>query len=188
MDHYTESLDRIISMGAEVRNKLRDLLDAWDKQGLPSDFYDDGERIAYNEHSKNLFIVNNDNQVAMLNSNGKLESWYFLPYDGHEGFLDDLIKALDGSWHTDDVAMLIRLVNDMGTDEQKTAFFTVKLADEALDFESYYELLAQDSKGNRYVSVDVEVLSIVNGVISYGSEAFFDNADPDDITYFEDGY
>lgn len=185
MDSYTEDLNRIISQGADTRNKLRDLLDAWDKQGLPSDFYDYNVGIAYNTDSKKLFIVNDDGQVAMLN-NGKLESWYYLPNDGHEGFLGELIEALDGSWHTDDVAMLIRLVNDMGTDEQKTALFTVKLADEALDFESYYELLAQDSKGNRYVSVDVELLSIVDGVISYGSEAFFDNADADDITYFED--
>lgn len=185
MDNYTENLNAVIAQGADTRNKLRDLLDAWDKQGLPNDFYDDNARIAYNYVSKNIFIVNNDSQTAMLN-NGKLESFYYLPVDGHEGFLGDLIEAIDGSWHTDDVAMLIRLVNDMGTDEQKTAFFTVKLADEALDFESYYELLAQDSKGNRYIGVDVELLSIVDGVISYGSEAFFDNADVDDITYFED--
>ena len=77
MDNYTENLNAVIAQGADTRNKLRDLLDAWDKQGLPNDFYDDNARIAYNYASKNIFIVNNDSQTAMLN-NGKLESFYHL--------------------------------------------------------------------------------------------------------------
>lgn len=75
MEHYTESLDRIISMGAEVRNKLRDLLDAENKACQVIFTMTANALLIQWIFWKNLFIVNNDNQVAMLNSNGKLESW-----------------------------------------------------------------------------------------------------------------
>jgi hypothetical protein len=76
--------------GARERDMLRDILDAWNKQGLPEDFNDDGVRPAFNLNSGNVFLVNSDYQVAMTNCD-KLESFYSCPKCGHEGFKEDMV-------------------------------------------------------------------------------------------------
>ena len=42
-----------------------------------------------NLYSGNVFLTNSEYEVAMMNGD-KLESWYFCPYFGHEGFLEDM--------------------------------------------------------------------------------------------------
>jgi hypothetical protein len=75
--------------GARERKMLEKLLKAWRKQGLPTDFYEDGVIPSMNTNSGNVFLTNSEYQVAMLNGD-KLESFYSCPQCGHEGFLDEM--------------------------------------------------------------------------------------------------
>ena len=67
----------------------RDLLDSMIEDKLPEDFSDGGIRVAFNTYSGKVFLTNDDYQVAMLNGEGALESWYHCPECGEEGFADD---------------------------------------------------------------------------------------------------
>lgn len=84
--------------GARERSILVDLLQAWKKQGLPSDFIDDEVVPTFNTHSGNVFLTNADYQVAMLEGD-KLRSFYNCPICGCEGFLEEIaiIKNHSGS-------------------------------------------------------------------------------------------
>lgn len=75
--------------------KLDELLLAMRTQGLPSDFNDDEVVPMFNLKSGNVFLTNSDYQVAMLDSNGELKSFYWLSYYGSEGFLDELLEMYD---------------------------------------------------------------------------------------------
>jgi len=70
-----------------------DLLTAMLKNGLPENFEDDKVTIMFNRNSGNVFLTNSEFQVAMMNGED-LEMWYYLPYGGKEGFVEDL-KNLD---------------------------------------------------------------------------------------------
>lgn len=71
----------------------RDLLNAMIEEGLPSEFYDEKVEVAFNQNSGYVFLTNSDYQTALINPNtNKLESFYSSPYEGHEGFLDDLVE------------------------------------------------------------------------------------------------
>jgi len=62
-----------------------------------------------------VFFTNSEYQVAMMNGED-LESWYFTPYHGHEGFADELKEMLDESWNYEDVEYLRD--NNIITDEE----------------------------------------------------------------------
>ena len=53
------------------------------------DFLEDGVHLMMNRHSGNVFLTDEDFNVAMMNG-GKLDAWLFTPYEGHEGFIDEL--------------------------------------------------------------------------------------------------
>ena len=53
-----------------------------------------------------VFLVNSEFQVAMMNGD-KLESFYTTPYEGHEGFKDELQELDRESLHPDDLEYLI---------------------------------------------------------------------------------
>lgn len=72
--------------------KLERLLIALRKQGLPSDFYNDEVVPALNLKVGYVFLTNSDHQIAMLDRDGKLKTFYWLSYYGNEGFLDDLAQ------------------------------------------------------------------------------------------------
>ena len=101
---YTENLNDIIS-NARERVLAIELLQAWGEQGLPSDFYEEGVKVAMNRNSGYVFLVNEEYQCAMMNGD-KLESFYTSPYDGHEGFLEELLEDVDDRWHEDDIEWL----------------------------------------------------------------------------------
>lgn len=93
--------------GARERLMAENLLKAWREQGLPEDFYEDEVTIMMNTISGNVFLTNADYQVAMLNGD-TLESFYYTPYSGHEGFLEDLIESLDNErWEQEDLEYLL---------------------------------------------------------------------------------
>jgi hypothetical protein len=89
-DIYTEEFAEIMA-GARERNEARKILNAWDAAGLPDDFSDDGVKFAFNRTSGNVFLINSDYQCAMRNDDA-LESFYTTPYDGREGFWNELTE------------------------------------------------------------------------------------------------
>lgn len=73
---------------------LRELIEAMEDHGLPEDFESCGVTPMFNTHSGEVFLTNDEYQVAMERG-GRLESWYTLSYTGHEGFLDDLYEDFE---------------------------------------------------------------------------------------------
>ncbi len=71
--------------GYRERVIARELLEAWEVQGLPKDFEDDEVTIMFNTYSGNVFLTNSEFQVAMM-CDGKLESFYSCLQCGNEGF------------------------------------------------------------------------------------------------------
>lgn len=79
-------------------------------QGLPDDFTDQDVTVEFNPNSGYVFLTNCDYQAAMA-YDGKLESFYYTPYAGHEGFYDELVTQCfeDENWHEEDIEFLIEL-------------------------------------------------------------------------------
>ena len=48
-----------------------------------------GLKVEFNPSSGNVFLVDEDYNVAMMNGD-TLEDWYMCPYCGHEGFLSEI--------------------------------------------------------------------------------------------------
>ena len=92
--------------GYREREMAAELLEASIKQGFPDDFEYDGIAIEFNPESGNVFFVNSEYQVAMMNGDN-LESFYITPYEGHEGFKDELQELDRESLHPDDLEYLI---------------------------------------------------------------------------------
>lgn len=110
--HYTENLADIMACYTE-RKEVQNIITAWNEHGLPNNFYEDGVKFAFNRNSGNVFLVNEEYQVAMMND-GKLELFYSSPYYGHEGFIDELIDMMDDGWHEDDIEWLNDIKNNLG--------------------------------------------------------------------------
>lgn len=53
--------------------------------------HSDGIQLMMNQNSGNVFLTNAEHQVAMLNDD-TLEDFYSTPYDGHDGFWDELVE------------------------------------------------------------------------------------------------
>lgn len=104
---YTENMADIMACSIE-RKEVQSIITAWNEHGLPDNFYLENVRFAYNRNSGYVFLVNDDYQCAMMNGD-ELEMFYTSPYDGHEGFINDLLQSYnDGldSWHEDDIEWL----------------------------------------------------------------------------------
>ena len=112
-DGYTEDLS---DFGFREIRLLRDILDAWVESGLPDDFEDSGVKPAFNTYSGNVFLVNDEYQTCM-EVDGKLESWYYTPYSGHEGFYEDLMDEVDDSWDREDIEYLKDIAEYRSDDE-----------------------------------------------------------------------
>lgn len=111
--YYTENLADIMSASRE-RNEFRKILNAWGANGLPENFSEDNVRPAFNRNSGNVFLVNDDCQVAMLNGE-KLEEFYSTPHEGHEGFLSDLTDIDSNSMHHDDAQFILDIIQAENT-------------------------------------------------------------------------
>ena len=104
---YTENLS---DFGLIELEEARNILDAMIDNGLPSDFENEGMKIAFNRNSGKVFLTNSEYQVAVCSETerGKyLESFYSSPYQGLEGTFDELIEEYnqmheeDKSWFED---------------------------------------------------------------------------------------
>ena|ERR1700733_5381342 len=78
----------IADFGLRERDELVHLLNAWNLQGLPADFYEDEVIPMMNRNSGCVFITNSEYQTAMMNGD-KLEIWHNCPNCGNEGFAED---------------------------------------------------------------------------------------------------
>ncbi len=111
--YYTENL---ADFGFREIRMLRDILDLWVTNGLPDTFDNQGVRAAFNRNSGYVFLVNDDYQVAMVNGE-RLQVHHNTPYDGHEGFLSDLLTDLNpDDLHEDDVEYIIHAADQEGID------------------------------------------------------------------------
>ena len=81
---YTEYL---ADFGSRERKMAAELL----AQPLPSTFNDDGVKLALNRNSGYVFLVNSDYQCAMMNGD-TLAIFHTTPYEGNEGFIEDLLS------------------------------------------------------------------------------------------------
>lgn len=68
---------------------LKHILTAMIDNGLPSDFDGDNMVPMFNMNSGNVFLTNDNCQVAMMNGED-LESFYNCPECGHEGFFYEM--------------------------------------------------------------------------------------------------
>ncbi len=61
-------------------------------QRFEDEFWENDVTVMFNRQSGKVFLTNGDYQVAMENphSDGKLDMWYWCPYCGHEGFIQEM--------------------------------------------------------------------------------------------------
>jgi len=78
----------LADFGFRELHEAGNLLKAYASNGLEG-FTHDEVRVMMNRNSGNVFLVNSDYQVAMMNGND-LELFYSCPECGHEGFLEDM--------------------------------------------------------------------------------------------------
>ena len=109
-DFYTEDLGKF---GHRERVELEKILHAWNEYGLPDGFEYDNVRPAFNMNSGYVFLVNNCYQVAMLNGE-KLEIWHTTPYDGHEGFIEDLTELDPDTLNSEDIEYIQNYTPEYG--------------------------------------------------------------------------
>ena len=86
----------LADFGSRERFMLIQLLQAWQNQGLPDDFYNDEVVPMMNRQSGNVFLTNSEYQVAMIDDNDKLSMWHTCHECGHEGFQEDCQLSEDG--------------------------------------------------------------------------------------------
>lgn len=60
-----------------------------------TEYLGNGVAVEFNPDSGNVFLVDENYNVAMLTDDGKLEDWFVSPYEGEEGFYDDLVERRD---------------------------------------------------------------------------------------------
>ena len=87
----------LADFGSRERWMLKEILEAWDNQGLPDGFYDEEVRPMMNRNSGCVFLTNSDYQACMMNGD-KLELWQSCSNCGHEGFAEDCILNDDGCY------------------------------------------------------------------------------------------
>lgn len=95
----------LAEFGWREKRMAAELLLASCDHGLPDDFYDESVSVMFNVNSGYVFLTNSEYQVAMMNGD-KLESWYYLPYSGEEGFKDDFAGRNAEEFEQDDVDYL----------------------------------------------------------------------------------
>ena len=55
---------------------------------------DDGVKLEFNPNSGNVFLVDEEFNIAMFND-GELQRWHYCPICGHEGFKEDMAHGED---------------------------------------------------------------------------------------------
>jgi hypothetical protein len=85
---------REIGMAGELLSKYADGRRCW---ASDQDELADGIAIEFNPNSGNVFLVDEDCRVAMVNDNGNLENWVYCSNCGAEAFRSELPLDVDGN-------------------------------------------------------------------------------------------
>ena len=100
----------LAEFGTRELELLEDLIRAMRQQGLPKNFYDGGICPMLNKYSRNVFLINSEYQVAMMDGD-ELKQFYFLSYHGREGFADDLyFDFKNGNIGVEDYEQLVEIL------------------------------------------------------------------------------
>ena len=86
---YTEDLGEF---GYREKAIARDLIEALNNKKTPDDFDLCGVKVAFNKFSGYVFLTNNEYQVAMIDDEGELYSFYSSPRESREGCFEDLLN------------------------------------------------------------------------------------------------
>lgn len=106
-DYYTENLAEFGARERAIAGKLLSL-------PLPENFGTAGVRVAFNKNSGLVFLVNDDYQCAMLNGD-ELAIFHTTPYDGLEGFIEDLLAENEpGDLRREDAEYIIECAQAEG--------------------------------------------------------------------------
>ena len=92
-----------------------DLLAAYAK-GHDSPFFGDKVQVMMNQNSGNVFLTDEDCNVLMLNGEA-LEDFFSSPYEGKEGFFDDLLLEY-AEMHTEDKEWFRSIAEALGRSEE----------------------------------------------------------------------
>lgn len=85
-EYYTEDLT---DFGYRELDMAGDLLKALKTEKDKTEYLGGNVKLAMNSGSGNVFLVDEDYNVAMMNGE-HLEDWFTCPYCGHEGFKEDM--------------------------------------------------------------------------------------------------
>lgn len=129
-----ETTTNLADFGYREIKMARDLLDSWINNGLPDDFDNSGVVLMMNRNSGNVFLTNEEFEVAMLTVDGTLESYYNSPYECREGFFEDLLAEYkdmhkeDKEWFRD-LAETINRADELPKDvpEEKCYFYYINV-------------------------------------------------------------
>jgi len=86
MNENTQDLSKF---GYRELDLAGDLLKALKTDKDKTRFLGEGIVVEFNPNSGNVFLVDSDYNVAMMNGDN-LEDFFTCPYCGHEGFLEDM--------------------------------------------------------------------------------------------------
>ena len=102
----SENTQDLSKFGYRELDMAGDLLKAIGSKGLPEGFDDEGVTVEFNPNSGNVFLVNAEYQVAMMNGDD-LEIFYSCGECGAECFKEDFdSKAATDEPHTIDGASI----------------------------------------------------------------------------------
>ena len=85
---------REIGITAELLTRYANGHQSW---ASDQDELGDGVAVEFNPNSGNVFLVDEDCRVAMVNDNGELENWVDCSNCGAEGFRAELPLDADGN-------------------------------------------------------------------------------------------
>ena len=85
---------REIGIAAELLTKYSDRYDFW---ASDQDELAHGIAVEFNPKSGNVFLVDGDYRVAMVNDNGNLENWVDCSNCGREAFRSELPLDVEGN-------------------------------------------------------------------------------------------
>jgi hypothetical protein len=89
-----------------------ELLTAYSENNSFSHFSNDGVQLMMNHNSGNVFLTDSDFNVLMMNGD-TLEEFYSSPYEGKEGFFDDLLEEYP-DMHKEDREWFRQIADNLG--------------------------------------------------------------------------
>lgn len=129
----TENTRDLMKFGSRERSEAADLLKAL-SEANDTEYLGDEVAIEFNPNSGNVFLVDEDFNVAMMNGD-RLEDFHVSPYEGHEGFISDLVDEQDDTWNQEDIDWLSEIQSNPSDDDDDEQYQkdVSDLADEILN-------------------------------------------------------